>query len=51
MNKRLLIGLGIAFLAFIFGLGFNFFSNRVNNEEKDNSYVIEDIIFNFVFLY
>ena len=43
MNKRLLIGLGIAFLAFIFGLGFNFFSNRVNNEEKDNSYVIEDI--------
>ena len=43
MNKRPLIGLGIAFLAFIFGLGFNFFSNRVNNEEKDNSYVIEDI--------
>ena len=43
MNKKFVIGLGIAFLAFIFGLGFNFFSNRVNNEEKDNSYVIEDI--------
>lgn len=43
MNKKFVIGLGIAFLAFIFGLGFNFFSNRVNNEEKDNSSIIEDI--------
>ena len=43
MNKKFVIGLGIAFLAFIFGLGFNFFSNRVNNEEKDNIYITEDI--------
>ena len=43
MNKKFVIGLGIAVLAFIFGLGFNFFSNRVNNDKKDNSSTIEDI--------
>lgn len=42
MNKRFLIGLGIAFLAFIFGLGFNFFSNRANSKENNDSYTIED---------
>ena len=43
MNKKFVIGLGIAFLAFVFGVGFNFFSNRVNNEEKDNNSITEDI--------
>ena len=43
MNKKFVIGLGISFLAFIFGLGFNFFSNRVNNEEKDSISITEDI--------
>lgn len=43
MNKKFVIGLGISLVAFIFGLGFNFFSNRVNNEEKDNISTTEDI--------
>lgn len=42
MNKKFVIGLGIAFLAFIFGLGFNFFSNRANSKENNDSYTIED---------
>ena len=42
MNKKFVIGLGISFLAFIFGLGFNFFSNRANSKENNDSYTIED---------
>ena len=42
MNKKFVIGLGIALSAFIFGLGFNFFSNRANSKENNDGYTIED---------
>lgn len=41
MNKKFAIGLGVALLAFIFGIGFNFFSNRADNKKEENKQTIE----------
>ena len=41
MNKKFVIGLGVALLAFIFGLGFNFFSNRADSKKDDDKPTIE----------
>lgn len=41
MNKKFVIGLGAALLAFIFGLGFNFFSNRADSKKEDSKPTIE----------
>lgn len=41
MNKKFVIGLGVALLAFIFGLGFNFFSNRADSKKEENKPAIE----------
>ena len=41
MNKKFVIGLGVALLAFMFGLGFNFFSNRADSKKEDTKPTIE----------
>lgn len=42
MNKKIVLGLGAALLAFIFGVGFNYFSDRAEIMKEENNTTIEN---------